>query len=357
MKRLLYFSGLDDSYMTQWQVEHFVNELSCIGYELIFFNPFHFENDKERSQALSDELINGRYSIFLNCMGDEWFGPYCKRVIHSITIPKILICFDNLQDPYMHKRSYSLFDLVWITSNENLELIKKLGADKVIYMPYGTYYRKLDFKKSVVRSKIFIGSTYGARGRILNKLIMIGEDIKIFGPTSLKKHTARLSLLKSFLNLRRYLRTKIGRKMILSRFLASFKPVNEFLNNALKGSTSLSWSLLESEILNSKIVLNFLELRNTDLLKDPIIKIHLKFFEIPGFGGIQICKRNSEVQKMYHEGEEIFFYDTFDELKHILKKVDSMSSERIIEMKKKAYDRTISEHLWRYRFQELINNI
>ena len=93
-----------------------------------------------------------------------------------------------------------------------------------------------------------------------------------------------------------------------------------------------------------------IELLDTYTLSKPLYKIHLRVFEVPMSGGLQITKRSDEIESYFKEDKEILFYDTFEEL------IDKCNyylrnDKSIKKLKENAYKRYINEHTWTKRFE------
>jgi len=355
MKRLLYFSGLDNSFMTKWQLSHFIPELRTIGWEIEFFNPFSYSNSEALQTGWRKRVMQKNYAAIMNCHGDSIFNSECRQVIKGLDVPKILLCFDNLQSPFMHKRCYSYFDLVWITSKENENLIRRLGARRIIYQPYASFFvLEPNVSTSGGKDALFVGSPYGGRARYISKLFNDGLELDIRSQS--KPTDQDISLADSF-DLRNFLdlgKSRIGRDILIGKFLSLFER-NVDIYELFRENISLDCDFenVGKAFSQSRIVLNFLELRNTDLLPNPHVKVHLKTFEIAAHGGLQILRRNTELESMFAAEEEVLFYSSYEELREKIAYYKSVDSRVLERMKLAAHKRVMSEHLWSRRFMKV----
>ena len=65
---------------------------------------------------------------------------------------------------------------------------------------------------------------------------------------------------------------------------------------------------------NLALSLNITELRNTYVLDKPIHKLHLRTFEIPMSGGLELASYSSELSNYFEDGKEIVLYKTNEEM-------------------------------------------
>lgn len=364
MKAILYFSILDESFMTKWQKVHFVPELEYLGYKIDFFNPLDYESPELALNEFKYLIFENSYDIFMNCHNHEVFNENYIRVIKNITIPKILICFDNLQNPYSHKFLYKYFDLTWLTSPENTSIVKSLGAKKIIYQTYATYEscKAADLNSVQSEKLVFVGTPYGSRKRLLQHLNSNEIGVQIFQPKPLQKvktnNSKKTSLeQKHIISLFNYGRTHYGRKIILGKTKSIFKKstcLDRKLNDFFLDYT---FEQIANEVMNSRLAFNFLEVRNTDLLKSPLVKIHLKTFELASNGGIQILRDSKKTRAIFEEKKEVYFYKDPRDLILKVNELKEMDKSEIITLKKQLVRRVNKEHLWRHRFSHIFNEI
>jgi spore maturation protein CgeB len=106
------------------------------------------------------------------------------------------------------------------------------------------------------------------------------------------------------------------------------------------------------------ISLGITDVRNTYLLKNPVLKLHLRTFEIPMSGGLQIINYTDEIASYFEDKKEIILYKSENELidktKFYLQ--DSQDSVRI-KMKIAARRRAESDHTWTNRFIKIFEKL
>lgn len=151
MKILYYFYELD-THMYLWQRNHFIDELKRHDIEFITFNPAKYESMERANEEFIDfaKSLKGQIDLFLSCDETKILFPETVKAIKSIlSVPTVLICWDNLELPYKQKRLAKEFDLIWLTSYETEYLFKSWGC-KTIFQTYAAnpyFFRRFGFFK------------------------------------------------------------------------------------------------------------------------------------------------------------------------------------------------------------------
>jgi spore maturation protein CgeB len=109
---------------------------------------------------------------------------------------------------------------------------------------------------------------------------------------------------------------------------------------------------------NHALSLNITELRNTFNLKPPVHKLHLRTFEIPMCGGLQIAPYVEELSSYFKEDEEIILCRNDDEFvsKSKFYLLPENASLRM-KLKLNARKRAEAEHTWNNRFTAVFNKL
>lgn len=146
----------------------------------------------------------------------------------------------------------------------------------------------------------------------------------------------------------RYLRFPIGRKVLYSTILnklyktSSLNDDSEFLTKAPSVSHEEMCQLYSSFALS----LNIAELRDTYILRQPIPKIHLRTFEIPMCGGLQLTSFNEEIAGYFEDGKEIILYNSDEELIDKARfYLDKKHENTVRKMKAATNERATNDHL------------
>ena len=362
--KILYYFGDDGTYMTRWQLDHFIDELKHHEVEFEFFNPLVYSSIDEANEKLIERLRNlGDIDCFMNA------GPstilYCETMatLSKVDIPKLLICFDNLHAPYMHKDIMPYFDLVWLTSRENEEKIKSWGVN-TIFLPYAAnpYKFIVSDNNEDVQRVCFIGSPYGTRCVKFNQLVQNGIPCDVFCGGKSRKNTVtkeKNSFEDVIIKFKNYFGSSIGMRLFVSNMMSKVrKPQLDTGNEYLRLFNSLEFSEMTKKYHEYSLSLNITEVWNTLLLSNPIYKLHLRTFEIPMSGGIEFTTYNEEVANYFEEDKEMVFYRSEEE--YIDKAhyyLDDKRKELRERIKVAARKRAEKDHTWWNRFSVVFDQL
>ncbi|KAA4977727.1 glycosyltransferase family 1 protein [Bacteroides fragilis] len=362
--KILYFFKEDDTYMTQWQRVHIFDELKHHNVNITVLNPSIYETVCQANEDLINLLRYNKdhYDLFMNCCGSDLLLPETMEALKDLSIPKLLICFDNLHAPYIHKDIAPFFDLVWLTSFETKSIFQKWGCN-IIFLPYAA--NPYNFKNIYHRDILevgFIGTPYGTRTLKLNQLLEHNIACRICGKLNNgsmegKKVSNILTTIDSVKNLFSF---SVGRKILQGKLLAKIKGNVELESKSewLTISGPVSFDEMNRLYSNFALNLNILELRNTYLLKYPVYKLHLRTFEIPMCAGIQITTYNDELSSYFEEDKEIVFYRDLSELIDKCRfYLDAKKGNIRKMMRKNIRIRAEQEHTWWNRFTLIFDKL
>jgi len=344
--------------MAQWQRVHIFDELARYGCFVDVLNPSECNTIEEANEKLILQVQYDQYDLFMTPYGSKELFIDTLLHIKKSGLPTMLICFDNLIEPYMHKSSCRFYDLVWLTSRETEHMFINWGA-KTVFVPYAAN----PFLFSLIHSKeinnaVFIGTPFGSRAKIINHLADNLIDVCVFSSTSSTGvQNQKQSALRYVLPFINYMRFPIGRKVILGavkqKVLGSERL--NISNNYISTNQAINLSFSEMNEVYSAYALSLSSTawRNTGIVKSPVDVINLRSFEIPMCGGLQFCRYSNELAGYFKEDKEIVFYRTNEEMidkaRFYLKpEHDSLR----IKMKKNARKRAENEHTWFLRFSK-----
>lgn len=352
--------------MTQWQRIHIFDELEKHGIEITVFNPLKYKSYLEANNELIKLIVNKSFDLFMTGIGGEKLFIDTLEKIKNKGILTLLICFDNLHAPYMHKRLAPLFNLVWLTSKETMYLFKKWGCNNIIFQPYAAnpyvFNPNWTSNQNIIN---FIGTPYGSRLHKINSLlknniqchVYSNQLIKIDEPNNVEK-ISYLNVLKNIVELMRF---PIGRKVFCGAVVKKLFYNKEHIitkNEYLDISPSVSFDEMKYIYANNSLSLNITELRNTYVLKKPLHKLHLRTFEIPMCGGLELTSHTEELASYFDEGKEIVLYKSEEELLSKAKfYLNPKNNNLILKMKKKARARAVKEHTWSNRFEAVFDRL
>jgi len=359
---ILYFLAESASYMNQWQRVHIIDELERAGHRVTVFNPYLYRSLDEANEKLPEVITSAtpRYDVFINPAPSTYLFKVTMQKVKSTGLPSLLICFDNLHAPFIHREIAPYFDLVWLTSRETEYLFKTWGCN-TIFRPYAAnpHFFKPLFKEEI--SKVgFIGTLYDDRARRINQLTGNSIPCTIYSSQLIRSEnqstTGKLNKQQIIGLLYRLSKFRIGRKVAYGRIKNKlFSEGNQLLrNDFLELLPSVPFEEMGSIYANYALSLNITELRNTFTLKHPIHKLHLRTFEIPACGGLQIAPYVEELAAYFEDGKEIILCRNDEEF--ISKSKFYLKPENAslrLQMKQNARKRAEAEHSWGRRFEEV----
>ena len=360
---------MQDSFMYKWQQVHIFDELLQNNIEVTVFNPLKI-TPVECISKLKDLIRANEFDIFMTCHGDAIIKEEIVPVFNKLGIPTLLICFDNLHAPYLHKQIAKYFDLVWLTSRETMPLFKRWGCKNVTFQPYAAnpyLFKPKTIQRVALNEVSFIGTPYGTRVNKINKLTYNNIPVSVYSDSINKNALSKSEVLESWAsssNLLEKVSTlasyKEGRKVLLSAFINRFlgKEDNLLENDSLKVCPSVSFDEMVNIYTNSSLSLNILELRNTYVLSKPVYKLHLRTFEVPMAGGLQFTSYFPELSEYFEEEKEIVMYKSEEEyLDKARFYIDSKNNNLVKSMKERARFRAVNEHTWTNRFDKIFENL
>ena len=349
--------------MDSWPNVHFLDELKRNGCYIYEFNCFKLENLDQANEELVKCARSGKWDLFMTAHGSSLLYPETIKQISSLGIPSLLICFDNLHAPFMHKAIAPYFDLVWLTSYETKPMFEKWGC-KCIFLPYAANpYTYFPVYKEEIPTVGFIGTPYGSRVEKINDLVNAGINCTVYSGKvnasgNVGKHKKSLSdyynILHTDFDLMRF---PIGRKVLAAKYYKKFFVRNSMLSIEspyLEIRPSVSFEEMNELYANFSLSLGITELWDTYVLSKPIYKLHLRTFEIPMCGGLQFITYVDELANYFEADKEIVFYSSKEE--YIDKAKFYMNDERYnlrLKMKKAARYRAENEHTWWNRFKKI----
>lgn len=358
--KILYFFPYDGTFMTEWQRVQIFDEMSHYDVHFEIFNPLEFESYNQANEELLKRLKNdSSIDLFLNCASSDMLYPDTMKEISSLPIAKLLICFDNLHAPFMHKSIAPYFDLVWLTSKETEHMFKCWGC-KSVFLPYAANpYLYTDRYSCNIERVAFVGTPYGTRSLIINKLLDNRVPCDVFcnkgrGVKSSIKNPLWIRLR----NVSRFSRFPIGRKLLYSKLKCHFSDISLDENNSfLTLYDSLTFEAMNGVYSDYALSLNIIDLLSTAILSKSIQKLHLRTFEIPMCAGLELVSYNEELAE-YFTDEEMVFYSSTEEMGDKAKfYTDPRNSSICRSMKLRARDKAVKEHCWKKRFDVVFKEL
>jgi hypothetical protein len=351
--------------MTEWQSVNFIDEWLTSGH-FVEILEVDYRDPELAEHVIITSIKEGSFDLFISACDDHVVSKSIADALARKGLPSLLICFDNLSVPFKHKVCCKFFDLVWLTSSETRYLFDKWKA-KTIFMPYAANpFKYYPCNGPEIGSVSFLGTCYGSRLAKIEDMVKRGINIELYGGNYLvpqsenpAKNMLR-NMSSSIKNIGRLASFEIGRRSLVAAAKKSFNTLtlSDEMKLLVSNASKISFSQASEVHSRSMASLNISELWNTYLLKKPVHKLHLRTFEIPMSGGLQIASRTNEILEYFEENKEIILYDDMDEL---VEKLDFyLAPDKVIfreELKQSARKRAIAEHSWMCRFSKVFSEL
>jgi spore maturation protein CgeB len=360
--KILYFFEEKNTLMDKWQRHHIFDELKKHDIVVEVFNPLDFEDLVVANQKLLKKLKESDFDLFMTPHNeDKLFIPTLKS-IKALSVPTLLICFDNLVIPFKYKKVCKLFDLVWLTQIETKYLFERWGAN-TLFLPYAAnpfLFGPGDEVEENINKVCFVGTPYGSRVNMLTSLISNDIEMDLFSNATdstfiMESSSNIFSYVQPFLNLIRF---SYGRRIILGAIKQKFFTENTLLpsSDLIEFHKPVPLDELGRVYSSYALCLSSTAARNTGVLNKPLNIINLRSFEIPMSGGLQICPYSKEIASYFEEGKEIVFYRSKSELIEKTKYYLADENEQLRKnMKKAARLRAEKDHTWFVRFKQVFD--
>ena len=347
-----------------WPRYHYIDELRRYGHQITIIDPLSFPSIDLANEELLRKVKSNkvRYELFINSYGEDLLYVDTIRQIKQIgNIPTLLICFDNLQAPHIHRNIAPYFNLVWLTSLETEPLFRRWRC-RCVFLPYAAnpYVFQPRFSNEI-NTVGFIGTPYGTRILKFNDLLAHDIPCSIFSteltsPANIYEDRniprKKIRITRDDWNL---LRFNIGRRILWSKWKKRRAGDLCLLQSqVLEVYPSVSFEEMNYLYSNFALSLGITEVWDTYLLHRPVHKIHLRTFEIPMCGGLQFAPYIDELANYFEDGKEIILYSTkeeyVDKARFFLRTDKSLLR---MKMKYAARRRAERDHTWINRFNEV----
>jgi len=367
MRILYYFFELDTP-MYQWQRQHIFDELERKGHSFVTFNPALYDSFDEANQQLIRFIrASEPFDLFLTGVDSSEIYRETLAEIRKLGLPSALICWDNLELPCKHKKVADMFDVVWLTSIETKYLFERWGCGNILFQPYAANpYVFRPCWKETLPCVGFVGSPYGSRINKLNELTRHRIPCAAYSDSFHKKgyNTSVGGVLKRdlktvLIKASRYMSFPIGRKVLYAKIKNMAMITESRLRDDpafLQQHPAVSVDEMCALYANFALSLNISELRDTYVLSKPIHKIHLRAFEIPMCGGLQLASYTHELALYFEEDKEIIFYRSAEEMVDKCRfYLDEKNETTVRRIKQAARVRAERKHTWSNRFRRLFD--
>ncbi len=307
-----------------YEYANYHSSLVQMGHEVILFDYMSLsqEHGKKKMNSMLLELVkNTKLDLAIFHLYTDQFDVGTIKQLRGYTTT-LSVFHDDIW-----RKEYSIFwasHFSYFTTPDSFSIRKylALGLRGVLFFPYGyneTSYQKMNVSKMYDVS--FVGRWHPYRQWLVNRIKKSGISINARGPgwpSGMVNHDEMVRLFNQ------------------SRINLNF-------------SNSASWDV--RYLLSSpRALLDRLRSRKV------VEQLKARHFEINGCGGFQLSYYVGGLEKLYLIGEEIAIYDGPDDL---IKKIQFyLNNEDIREsMATASYQRTLKEHTFSQRFNELFSSM
>ena len=267
-----------------------------------------------------------------------------KEMIKEITKKSGSITFNWFADDHFRFYNFSkyyapLFHWVSTTDSQAPEKYHKIGYKNVIKTQWAcNHFLYKPYNSTEIYDVSFIGQPHGNRREVIEKVKKTGIDIKCWGKGWPNGRISQEEMIKIFFQ------SKINLNLTKSSGNINFRAlVSIFLKRELDGSL---------KFLSPKYWFpNF-----QSLLARKREQIKGRNFEIPGSGGFLLTSEADNLRDYYQDGKEIVIYkntnDMIDKIKYYLEHNEEREA-----IARAGYERTLREHTYEKRFNEIFKTI
>ena len=368
ISRILFLRYENEHSFAQWHDNQFIAELSARDIEFrVFEFPRRGRAANNTMGALERALKTPKPGdVILSCLFDdvqEENGVF--DLLNNSHLPSIIICFDNLQVWYRHRKSVAVYDVCWITSPDTSRNFRSAQA-QVVYLPYAANPDLAPVADNTMLASndpadlVFIGNPYGARELYINELSQADVPVHCYGGRGISGTIAEEPNIKlnwtywskRARSLMHMMFDSNGRQLLLGGLAKRFD--RRVLS--LPNFSPLSANDLGRVIAGSSLVLNSAVVWNSHLTARPVFKGHLRIFETAGASGLQLIEAHDDLCNWFEPGEELITFSDRAELVELAKfYMDPKQTVRVRTMKENARRRAHAEHTWTNRFKVLDN--
>lgn len=369
--------------MYEWHHHHMIAELRSRGHDVSYCNPVEtlgrWGTSAEMSQIALDAFT--RYSgedgcdLFFATATDETLLPGAVSAIRRVGVPTVNLSTDDLSVPFRVRDVSRSFDLVWTTELEGQRNLRRHGIKSVV-LPWAAnpdVFAPVEGEE--VRAIGFVGSVYGARQKRIKALAEAGLPVRVYGKVAA---TDRSGLTTGPLG--RAVRGGIAAARLVWRSLAFptgracvagalRRSLRELVSSAAVKRSGIHTcesggqinlqeapTFAKAGAVYSRlgVSLGSLELASTFVLRQPVLFVRLREFEVPMAGGLHLANRHPELEACFADGKEMLFYDSEEELIDKARfYVSAAANRERARIKVAARMRAEAEHTWTHRFSAL----
>lgn len=278
--------------------------------------------------------------VFFKNEGHDIKRETIKKISREGRIVTINWCCDDQWKFYKYSQHWApLYRWVATTDHQAIKKYQRIGCKNVILLQGACnhfLFKPLNLPK--IYDVSFIGHPHGNRKKIINFLKKAGIDVKCWGNGWPQGKVSQEEMLKIFSQ------SKINLNFTKASGIFWKELASIFLHRKYDRSI---------EINNPKYLIDSIKTMQASLYKK---QIKGRNFEVPGCGGFLLSEYVGHLEDYYEIDKEIVCFKNIKELIKKIKYYLAHEEEREA-IAKAGYERTIKDHTWEKRFNEIFKII
>jgi len=275
--------------------------------------------------------------VFAFMYTDELLPETLDYIRKDLSVPTVAWFADDYWRFWNYSRRYARhFSHVVTTSREAIEWYKRYGFSNIILSQWAcntTTYAPRALPQDLDVS--FVGQRKSARAKVITHLNAQGIDVHAFGfgwPNGKISQENMMGIFsRSKINLNLNVRPSIFSPSVMARL---------FLRKSA-----------------DRLVPDFHFIQNIEAVAHyPVLHTHARPFELAGCKAFVISGHSEGIEEYYKDGEEMVFYRTSEELVEKIRFYLPREEKRK-KIAEAAYARTLREHTYEARFQNIFRHI
>jgi spore maturation protein CgeB len=344
---------------------NFYESLSRMGHEVIYFDFMslykehgrHWMNRRLREVVAADKP----HLLFAVLFGDELDKAILGEISeHSSTITLNWFCDDHWRFDNFSRYWAPSFNWVVTTSKAAVIKYAGIGYRNVIKSQWACnhfLYKKLDLP--LVHDVTFVGQPHGNRRQVIEYLRQSGISVQVWGNGWESGRLSQQDMIRVFNQSR----------INLNLSNASYSPAENGgkAPAVLRLARRLFGAAPLSDTARARIKWHVAGMRTSRRIRDStdstaLIPPHYpsqikgRNFEIPGCGGFLLTDRAENLEDYYDLGGEIACFDDIPDLADKIRYYLAHEEERH-EIAEAGYRRTLRDHTYERRFNEIFDRI
>ncbi len=343
---------------------NFVTVPLALGHSVTFFDSSSLARiDKDMpDDLLCSAVRGGGYDVVII---ETRLDEFSVSAILEAKKYSIILGF-NSDDDFRWKTFSSKYAEAYtysITTYRHIYKFAKAAGHNVIFCPWACSGMYDGYRNTKDINFSFAGGVHGHR---LKRLINVKSQlpIQVFGKGVHKGNFDQLTLSSIAIN---KFRNRNGtRKMIRDYVLRYFNIDTGSISyeeaNAIWGRSKISFTPLSLEMKHLKLKQemlddNYIEIDKSDLkLWESPLQIKGRVFDMGLSGTLMLCDSNEAIREFYLPGDEYIEFSTMEDMVEKVKYYLAHEKERN-RIAKGYYKRTLNEHLWKHRWQMIIDSL